>query len=318
MFFYFIEKQYGICSVMGTDAKSIRKRRSKMERLIKTKVSHYLLIIIGTFLMAASVNLVYDPLDMVTGGVTGLAIVIKKITSVWIKGGVPIWLTNLLLNIPLFLAAWLVRGKTFLKNTFFATISLTVALYIVPTFDIVYQDYLLAAVFGGVLGGIGLGLVFMTLSSTGGTDLLAMVLHKFMPYYTVPQILTVIDGLIVFAGVISFGLTKALYAIIAVYITTKVSDSLLEGLKFAKMAYIISDHYEEIAQMILKDLDRGVTGISATGMYSNKEKKMLFCVVSKKEIVELTDIVAKIDPKAFIIVSDAREVMGEGFREYRQ
>lgn len=289
-----------------------------MERLIKTKVSHYLLIIIGTFLMAASVNLVYDPLDMVTGGVTGLAIVIKKITSVWIKGGVPIWLTNLLLNIPLFLAAWLVRGKTFLKNTFFATISLTVALYIVPTFDIVYQDYLLAAVFGGVLGGIGLGLVFMTLSSTGGTDLLAMVLHKFMPYYTVPQILTVIDGLIVFAGVISFGLTKALYAIIAVYITTKVSDSLLEGLKFAKMAYIISDHYEEIAQMILKDLDRGVTGISATGMYSNKEKKMLFCVVSKKEIVELTDIVAKIDPKAFIIVSDAREVMGEGFREYRQ
>jgi len=158
----------------------------------------------------------------------------------------------------------------------------------------------------------------MTLSSTGGTDLLAMVLHKFMPYYTVPQILTVIDGLIVFAGVISFGLTKALYAIIAVYITTKVSDSLLEGLKFAKMAYIISDHYEEIAQMILKDLDRGVTGISATGMYSNKEKKMLFCVVSKKEIVELTDIVAKIDPKAFIIVSDAREVMGEGFREYRQ
>lgn len=289
-----------------------------MERLIKTKVSHYLLIIIGTFLMAASVNLVYDPLDMVTGGVTGLAIVIKKITSVWIKGGVPIWLTNLLLNIPLFLAAWLVRGKTFLKNTFFATVSLTVALYIVPTFDIVYQDYLLAAVFGGVLGGIGLGLVFMTLSSTGGTDLLAMVLHKFMPYYTVPQILTVIDGLIVFAGVISFGLTKALYAIIAVYITTKVSDSLLEGLKFAKMAYIISDHYEEIAQMILKDLDRGVTGISATGMYSNKEKKMLFCVVSKKEIVELTDIVAKIDPKAFIIVSDAREVMGEGFREYRQ
>jgi uncharacterized membrane-anchored protein YitT (DUF2179 family) len=290
-----------------------------MERLIKkSKAGHYILIVVGTLLMAASVNLVYDPLDMVTGGVTGLAIVIKKVTGIWIEGGVPIWLTNLLLNVPLFIAAWLVRGRTFLKNTFFATISLTIALYIVPTFDIVYQDYLLAAVFGGVLGGAGLGLVFVTLSSTGGTDLLAMVIHKYKPYYTVPQILTIIDGLIVLAGVISFGLTKALYAIIAVYITAKISDSILEGLKFAKMAYIISDYYDEIAQLILKDLDRGVTGISATGMYSNKDKKMLFCVVSKKEIVELTDIVAQIDPKAFIIVSDVREVMGEGFREYRQ
>jgi uncharacterized membrane-anchored protein YitT (DUF2179 family) len=290
-----------------------------MEKIFKkTKVGHYLLIIVGTLLMAASVNLVYDPLELVTGGVTGLAIVIKKVTSVWIEGGVPIWLTNILLNIPLFLAAWLIRGKTFLKNTFFATVSLSVALYIVPPFDIVHEDYLLAAVFGGVLGGAGLGLVFVTLASTGGTDLLAMVIHKFKPYYTVPQILTVIDGVIVLAGVISFGLHKALYAIIAVFITAKVSDGILEGLKFAKMAYIISDYYDEIAQVILKELDRGVTGISATGMYSNKDKKMLFCVVSKKEIVELTDIVAKIDSKAFIIVSDAREVMGEGFREYRQ
>ncbi len=284
----------------------------------KTKTGHFMLIVAGTLLMAASVNLVYDPLNMVTGGVTGLAIIIKKVTGLWIDGGVPIWLSNLLLNIPLFIAAWLVRGRTFLKNTFFATISLTIALYIVPTIDIVYQDYLLAAVFGGVLGGAGLGLVFITLSSTGGTDLLAMVIHKFKPYYTVPQILTVIDGLIVLAGVISFGLTKALYAIISVYITAKISDSILEGLKFAKMAYVISDYYDEIAKQIMKDLDRGVTGISATGMYSNKDKKMLFCVVSKKEIVELTEIVAKIDPKAFIIVSDVREVMGEGFIEYRQ
>ncbi|QHQ60631.1 DUF2179 domain-containing protein [Anaerocolumna sedimenticola] len=290
-----------------------------MEKIFKkTNAGHYLLIIAGTLLMAASVNLVYDPLEMVTGGVTGLAIVIKKVTSIWIKGGIPIWLTNILLNIPLFLAAWLVRGKAFLKNTFFATVSLSIALYIIPTYDIVYNDYLLAAVFGGVLGGAGLGLVFMTLSSTGGTDLLAMVVHKFKPYYTVPQILTVIDGLIVLAGVISFGLTKALYAIIAVYITAKISDSILEGLKFAKMAYVISDYYDDIAKQVMKELDRGVTGVSATGMYSNKDKKMLFCVVSKKEIVTLTDIAVSIDPKAFIIVSDVREVTGEGFREYRQ
>jgi uncharacterized membrane-anchored protein YitT (DUF2179 family) len=291
-----------------------------MEKFIsKGKLNHYILILIGTFLIAASVNLVYEPLEMVTGGVTGLAIVIKNLTSMWFEGGVPIWLTNIILNVPLFVAAVLVRGKTFLKNTLFATVSLTVALYIIPTtVDIVYQDYLLASVFGGVIGGAGLGLVIATLSSTGGTDLLAMLINKYKPYYTVPQILIIIDGLIVLAGVISFGVTKALYAIIAVYITAKISDGILEGLKFAKMAYIISDHYEAIASQIMKELDRGVTGISATGMYSNNEKKMLFCVVSKKEIVKLTEIVSRLDKKAFIIVSEAREVLGEGFREYRQ
>lgn len=286
--------------------------------MTKRKINHYILIIVGTFLVAGSVNLVYEPLEMVTGGVTGLAIVIKNITSIWFEGGVPIWLTNIILNVPLFIAAVLVRGKTFLKNTLFATVSLTVALYIIPTVDVVYQDYLLASVFGGVIGGAGLGLVIATLSSTGGTDLLAMLINKYKPYYTVPQILIIIDGIIVLAGIISFGITKALYAIIAVYITAKISDGILEGLKFAKMAYIISDHYEAIASQIMKELDRGVTGISATGMYSNKEKKMLFCVVSKKEIVKLTEIVSQIDRKAFIIVSEAREVLGEGFREYRQ
>lgn len=284
----------------------------------KSKVTHYLLILVGTLLMAASVNWVYEPLELVTGGVTGLAIVIKKLTSVFIEDGIPIWLTNVLLNVPLFIAAILVRGKTFLKNTFFATISLTVALYIVPPINLVFDDYILASIFGGVLGGAGLGLVFVVMASTGGTDLLAMIIHKYTPYYSVPQILIVIDSLIVIAGIISFGVMKALYAIIAVYITTKVSDGILEGLKFAKMAYIISDHYDAISKQILVELNRGVTGVSATGMYSNKEKKMLLCVVSRKEIVKLTDIVAAIDPKAFIIVSDVREVTGEGFREYRQ
>ncbi len=286
--------------------------------VLKGYFKHYLLIIVGTLLMAVSVNFVYEPIKMVTGGVSGLAIIIKDISSILIEGGIPIWVSNILLNIPLFLGALLVKGRTFLHNTLFATVSFSVALAVVPTLNIIYDDYLLASVFGGVIGGAGLGLVLVTQSSTGGTDLLSMLIHKYKPYYTVPQILTVIDGLIVIAGAISFGLNKALYAIIAVYITAKVSDGILEGLKFAKMAYVISDKYEDIAKLILTDLDRGVTGISATGMYSNKEKKMLFCVVSKKQIIQLTEIVAKIDPRAFVIVSDAREVMGEGFREYRQ
>ncbi|MDF2803973.1 MAG: hypothetical protein K0S61_3876 [Anaerocolumna sp.] len=288
------------------------------KKIIKTKITHYLLIVAGTLLMAASVNWVYEPLELVTGGITGLAIVIKKLTSIWIDDGVPIWLTTIILNIPLFIAAILVKGRTFLRNTLFGTVSLTVALYIVPPINLVFEDMILASVMGGVLDGVGLGLIFVSMASTGGSDLLAMIIHKYKPYLSVPQILIVIDTVIVLAGIVSFGIMKALYAIIAVYILAKVSDGILEGLKFAKMAYIISDYYNEIAGQILIQLDRGVTGITATGMYSNAEKKMLFCVVSKKEIVKLTDIVAGIDPKAFIIVSDAREVTGEGFREYRQ
>ena len=284
----------------------------------KAIIKQYILIIIGTLLMAVSVNTVYEPLQMVTGGITGFAIVLKKLTGFWLEGGLPIWLTNILLNIPLFITAFIVMGKNRIKHTLFATVSFTIALYLVPSYDLVYQDYLLASVFGGIIGGVGIGLVFVSMASTGGTDLVAMLIHKYKPYYSIPQILIVVDCIIVLAGVISFGITKALYAVIAVYITSKVSDGILEGLKFAKMAYVISDSYEEIAKHVMDSLDRGVTGISATGMYSNKDKKMLFCVVSKKEIIELTRIVSEIDPKAFIIVCDAREVMGEGFREYRQ
>ena len=155
-------------------------------------------------------------------------------------------------------------------------------------------------------------------ASTGGTDLHATLIHRYKRHISVPFILTFIDGAIILIGALVFGIGNALYAIIAVFISAKVSDGILEGLKFAKMAYIISDEYDKIAKEIMTTLDRGVTGLSSTGMYSNIDRKMLFCVVSKKEIVKITEIAKKIDPKSFVIVNDVREVMGEGFIEYRQ
>jgi len=286
--------------------------------LMKSKALHYVFVIIGTVLMAVSINLVYEPQGMVTGGITGLAIVIKELTGFIIKGGIPLWVTNIILNIPLLIFAVYILGKKLLLNTLFATLCLSAALAIIPSVSILPEDYLLSAVFGGALGGVGLGMIFVASASTGGTDLLAMLIHRFKPYYSIPRILIVIDGFVVIVGAMVFGISKTLYAIIAVYITTKVSDGILEGLKFAKMAYVISDSYDEIAKVIMEKLERGVTGVYAKGMYSNKDKKMLFCVVSKKEIVDLTELVSEIDPKAFIIVSDVREVMGEGFIEYKQ
>ncbi|MDF2541046.1 MAG: hypothetical protein K0S47_764 [Herbinix sp.] len=280
-------------------------------------LSKYIVTIVGAFLMALAVNLVFEPMGMVTGGISGMAIVVKKLTEGIIPGGFPIWLFNVLCNVPLFLLAVLLKGKRYIISAIVGTISYIAALYFIPIYNISQEDALLGAIFGGVIGGIGIGLVFSSSASTGGTDLLASLIQNYQRHYTIPQILTVIDGTIIILGAAVFGVGMALYAIIAVYITAKVSDGILEGLKFAKMAYIISDEYTKIADAVLK-LNRGVTGINATGMYSNSDKKMLFCVVSKKEIVKIIEISQKIDPKCFIIISDVREVMGEGFIEYRQ
>lgn len=290
-----------------------------MEAISKRpKSQQYLMIVLGTILMAIAVNVIFDPMNMVTGGVTGIAIVIKYWTSAMFEGGVPLWLSNLAINIPLFIGAIMLKGRKYVEKTIFGTISFTIALYVVPSFPIGSEDMLLGCIFGGVLMGAGLGLVFANNASTGGTDLLGAIMQVKIKHYSVAQLLLVIDSTIVILGAVVFGVNKALYAVIAVYITSTVMDSILEGLKFAKIAYIISDDYEKIANEILTKVDRGVTGIQATGMYSNNEKKMLFCVVTKKEIVKLVDTVAQIDPSAFVIVSDAREVMGEGFIEYTQ
>lgn len=275
-------------------------------------------VVVGAIFMALSVNLVFEPMGMVTGGFAGLAIVVKNLTEPLFEGGFPIWLFNLLCNIPLFIVAVILKGKNFLFTAFVGTVTYIFVLMLVPIYDFAFDDKLLAAIVGGVIAGIGVGLVFSVSSSTGGTDLLATIIQDFNKHISVPQVLIVVDGIIILIGAIVFGIGNALYAIISVFIMGKVSDGILEGVKFAKMAYIISDDYKKIADAILVSLDRGVTSLNATGMYSNKDKKMLFCVVSRKEIVKIIEISQKIDPNSFVIVSDVREVMGEGFIEYRQ
>ncbi len=273
-----------------------------------------LYIVIGTFLMSLGINLACDPMGLVCGGVTGLSIVLKHLTGFMIEGGIPVWLGNVLFNCPLFLAALLMYGRKYIAKTFFATMSLSVMIFIVPVYPL-FDDYILATVFGGVTTGAGIGLVLSRMATTGGTDLFSALVHEKMRHFSIPQILAVVDGAIVVLGAVVFGIQSAMYAIIVVYLCSKISDSMMQGMKFAKMAHIISDKSEEIAQAILKEVERGVTGVNVQGMYSKEEKKMLLCVVSKKEIVELVDIVKGIDPSAFVIVNDIREVMGEGFIE---
>lgn len=285
---------------------------------MRIKARKSLIVILGSMLMALGINFFYEPMKLVTGGVSGFAIIVKGLTTQVMDGGIPVWLTNLVINIFLFLGSYRILGKEFLKNTILGTMVFTGCLYIVPVMDLANGDLLLASIFGSVLSGAGLGLIFSAGCSSGGTDLLGAILQRFLRHYSVAQMLMVVDGMIVLLGALVYGVEAALYAVIAVFITTKVMDAILEGLKFSKLAMIISDKDEEISKGILYEMGRGVTVLPAKGGYSQDNKNMLLCAVDKKEIVTLMDIVDKNDPRAFMIVTDAREILGEGFIEYRQ
>lgn len=275
-----------------------------------------ILITAGTGLMALAIQCIYDPAGMVVGGFTGVAIVVKQLTLEKIPGGVPLWLTNLLLNIPVFLTALKIKGKRFVGRTAAATVLLSFWLYILPMWNLTQGDYMLSAIYGGAISGIGIGLVLLGKATTGGTDMVAALIQHYLRHYTVVQIMLLLDGAIVLFGVAAFGVQSALYAVVAIFITSKLSDALMEGLKYSKAVFIISEKSHEVAQALMQELNRGVTGIPVNGMYSGEKKQMLYCVVSKKEIVELKDLVIRLDREAFVIVTDAREVLGEGFLEY--
>ena len=277
---------------------------------------NYVLILVGTAVMASAIQCIYDRVGLVTGGFTGLTIIIRNITKSVISGGIPLWFANIVLNIPVFIYSYVKFGKKFVGRTLFATIMLSVWLYIIPGVDLSGDDYLLAALFGGVFTGVGMGIVLRAGATTGGTDMVAALIQTKMRHYSVVQIMQVMDAAIVIAGLYVFGLRSTLYAVVSIFVSTKVSDGFLEGFKNSKAALIITNHYKEVAARVMDELGRGVTGMDAKGMYTQDYKCVLYCVVSRKEIVQLKEIVNDVDPDAFVIVSDVREVLGEGFMEY--
>ncbi|MFR1203586.1 MAG: YitT family protein [Blautia sp.] len=285
----------------------------------KPKYFDYLMIIVGTCLMAVAVVSAFDKAGMVTGGFSGVAIIVKEWTGSLVPGGIPLWITNMALNIPLFFLGMRIGGFQFVKKALVGELCLSFWLAVlpgcIPDFDLAGNDLLLAAVYGGVIQGVGIGLVFLGQGTTGGTDMMAALIQRKLKHYSIAQIMQFIDGLVVVVGMYVFGVYKALYAIIAVYLVTKVTDGMIEGLKFSKGAYIITEKADQVSHMIINEMDRGVTGLKGVGMYSGQDKLMLFCVVNKKEIVTLKEKVDAIDPDAFVIVCDVREVHGEGFIE---
>ncbi|MEN1759137.1 YitT family protein [Anoxynatronum sibiricum] len=279
-----------------------------------TVLLEYAGIALGSALMAFALHFFLEPNTIAPGGVTGLAVVIQRMT------GIPMDLTNLVINIPLFLTGILILGKAFGAKTAYATLMLSLFLRLFSmgfgSAVTLTSDILLAAVYGGVAMGVGLGLVFRLGGTTGGTDLAGAILNHYFPSLSTAKMMMILDLVIVgVAGLVERRVETALYSIIALYILVKLTDFIVEDLSYAKAFYIISDKPAVISQRIISELSRGVTGLEAKGMYTGSHRTMLLCVVNRAEVAKLKKMVYEVDPAAFMMVTTIHEVLGEGFKE---
>ncbi|GAW29307.1 MULTISPECIES: YitT family protein [unclassified Carboxydocella] len=266
--------------------------------------------LLGSLITAAGIVWFLAPNQIAAGGVSGIAIILNKLF------GFPVGRSMLAMEIPLFIASTLALGWGFAARTFLGALTLPIFVdLLTPYLQPATSNLLLASLYGGVVTGAGIGLVFRSKGSTGGTDELAALLHKFVGL-PLGQILLFIDGLVILGATLVFGVEKALYALITVFVAARVIDLVQEGIISAKAAFIISDHSEEIACNIMTRLDRGVTSLAGKGAYTGISRHVLLSVVSQSEVSRLKEVVYETDPQAFVIVTDVHEVLGEGFKKF--
>ncbi|MGI6113350.1 MAG: YitT family protein [Mahellales bacterium] len=272
----------------------------------REELYRYIGIVAGTFITSLAFNFFLIPNRVAPGGISGIATVLFYVFRL------PVGITMLVLNIPLFIAGLKVLGGIFGFKTLIATILLSFFIDIAKVRPLT-QDIMLASVYGGIVMGFGLGIVFKAGATTGGTDLGAKIVHKFFPFITIGWVLFAIDFCVVITAAVVFGPEQALYALVSLFIASKIIDIVQEGLNSAKAFIIISDHNDAIGRAVLEKMGRGVTNLSGEGMFTGNKRSVLLCVVSRLEITRLKNIVYEIDPKAFVILTDVREVIGEGF-----
>jgi len=284
----------------------------------KQVMIQYVQIALGTAIMALGIYFFFLPHNLVVGGVSGLGIIILDYSYNNMGFAIPVWLTTLVVNIPLVLIAFKVFGPKFIAKTTFAYLFLTFSMflleeYVTLTLD---TDFFLASIIGGVVCGIGLGLIYRQMATTGGSVLIAALLHRIFKHIPTSRILMVVDWSIIALGFFVFGFERTMYAIISIFVSVKAMEYILEGLNFAKAAFIISEDSHKIATALTQQMNRGVTSLDGRGGYTGNEKNVLMCVVSKREIARLKEVVTGIDKRAFVIVADVREVLGEGFKDF--
>ncbi len=272
----------------------------------------YTLIIVGSFILASGFVLFITPYKIVPGGVYGISIVLHYVL------GTPVGLMALAFDIPLTIIGIKVLGPRFGVKTvvgFVLTAFFNDGItYLYGYEPLVHGDALLSSIFGGLFLGVGLGLIFKSKATSGGSDIIAMIISKYT-HLPVGQLMIMVDSTIVLLGLIVFKDWKIpLYSLIVIFITGKVLDTILEGLNYDKVLFIISDKFEEIGEKIIHDLNRGGTFIAGKGMYNQKEKQIIFTVVNRREVALLQEFIHRVDAHAFVTVLNSNEILGEGFK----
>ncbi len=279
---------------------------------IKHVVREYIGITVGILITALALNIFLIPNRLAAGGVSGLSTVLHY------RFGLPVGLTMAVLNVLLFVIGTKIQGWKYGMKTVYGAFGLAFAVDAMAPFVrsfAITNDAILGTLYGGIFTGIGMGIVFRNGGNTGGTDIVAQILQKYSNL-GLGQLFLLTDGFVMLVAASVFGLKLALYGMIAVIVMSRVIDYVQEGLSVEKAAFIISEHTSEIANAILFELHRGATALASKGYYSGKRRDTIFCVVERRQIEHLKKIVHAIDPKAFVIIADVHEVVGEGFKQF--
>ncbi|MCR1972636.1 YitT family protein [Clostridium sporogenes] len=278
------------------------------------RFKEYLFITIGVFLVATSVVFFFQPNNIAAGGTTGIAIIINSFFP-----SLSVGLLMLIMEVFLYTIAFIVIGNKFGAKTIYSGCTLAAIIWILEKLDLmggkaVTNDLLLASLFGVFISAIGMGIVFNQNASTGGTDILAKIINKFF-HIEIGKALLIVDFLVTLFAAASFGVEKGMYALLCVVINGFTIDAVIEGLNMSKQIMIISKKNKAISEFIIQKLERGCTIFHGKGVYSDESTYILYTVLSRKEFIKLKQHIKEVDSKAFITVSDAHEVLGEGFKD---
>lgn len=282
-----------------------------MNENIKNSILSIIGTIIGAGIIGFGTGSFLLPSQLSTGGFSGIA------TITYYLFQIPMGTMNILLNIPMFIFSGFRIGKNFFIKTIIGTVSLSVFIDFFDKYPPITTDRFLASIYGGLIIGLGTAIILKSGSSTGGSELIANLIKSYIPNITISKYLTLIDAIIVFANVIVFKhIEIGLYSAIAIYLYGKMIDIIFEGIYYTKLVFIISDKSEQISKEIENKVKRGVTGLYGKGMYSGEDKLVLICAASRGDIGKIKSVAKDIDKKCFIVVANAREVLGEGFKSY--
>lgn len=293
------------------------RSKPKIKRITAT-ATELLLCVVGSFMYSAAVSLFVTPLRFAAGGVTGLGILVNYLVP-FISTGTFVFAAN----VPLFLIAWKKFGFRFIARTVFATALVSGFLDLISYFGARYgwffngEEKLVGAIFGGIIAGAGLGIVFLNGATTGGLDILARLLKLKFPHFSVGRLILICDFVVVLlSGIVYKSAESVLYSIIIVFLSSIAVDYVVAGRSHSKLLFIMTDYYEDVTRDIIAICGRGVSVIPAKGGYTGKDKNMLMCVVRTHEVSRVREVVAKYDEKPFIIVAESSEVLGQGFKSH--